>query len=76
MSEEEPPHTSPLSHPSRRREEERCGDGWSFPPPAYARAEERYGSGWSFPSRGVREEEWCGLREKQTSRSSLGPTFS
>jgi hypothetical protein len=37
--EEELPPTSPLSRPSRRREEERCGGDWSFPPPAYTREE-------------------------------------
>jgi hypothetical protein len=38
VEEEEPPSTSPSSRPMkttpRAREEERCGDGWSFPPPA------------------------------------------
>jgi hypothetical protein len=43
VSEEEPPPTSPLSCPSQRREEEWCGDGWSFPPHG-VREEERCGS--------------------------------
>jgi hypothetical protein len=38
--EEEPPPTSPPSHlmkpPPGAREQERCGEGWSFSPPAYA----------------------------------------
>jgi hypothetical protein len=58
VSEEEPAPTSPPSHLSRRREEERCGGGWIFPP------------------LGAREEEWCSSREKQTSRSGLGPASS
>jgi hypothetical protein len=47
--EEEPLPTSPPSRPmkppSGAREEERCGDGWSFPPPTYAREEEQCGGG-------------------------------
>jgi hypothetical protein len=74
--EEEPPPTSSLSRPSQRREEERCDSGWSFPPPTYVREKERYIGGWSFPPRGMREEEWCGSREKQISRSGLGPSSS
>jgi hypothetical protein len=62
--EEEPTPTSPSSHPSRRKEE-RCGDGWSFPPPAYAREEEWCDDSWSFLP--------CGAREKQTFHSGLGP---
>jgi hypothetical protein len=77
---EESPPTSPLSCPIKpapgMMEEERCGGGWSFPPLACAREDERCGGGWSFPPRGMREEERCGLREKQTSRSSLGSASS
>jgi hypothetical protein len=40
VEEEESPPTSPPSRPIQRREEERCGSGWSFPPPAYEREEE------------------------------------
>jgi hypothetical protein len=43
--EEEPSPTSPSSHVSQRREEERCGGDWSFPPPAYVREEERCDDG-------------------------------
>jgi hypothetical protein len=57
------------------REEERCGGGWSFPPRG-AREEERCGGDWSFPPRGAREEERCRSKEKQTSRSGLGPASS
>jgi hypothetical protein len=72
VSEEEPTPTSPLSHPSRRRGEERCGGGWSFPPPIYMREEEWCGGGWSFPPPAyAKEEEQCRSREKQTSRSGL-----
>jgi hypothetical protein len=72
---EEPPPTSSPSRPSWRREEERCGSGWSFPPPAYVREEWCDGS-WSFPPRGAREEERCGSREKQIFHSDLGPASS
>jgi hypothetical protein len=45
--EEEPPPTSLPSHPIKPppgvREEERCGDGWSFPPRG-TREEERCSS--------------------------------
>jgi hypothetical protein len=44
VSEESPP-TSPLSRPSRGREEERCDDGWRFPPLAYMREEEQCSGG-------------------------------
>jgi hypothetical protein len=75
--EEEPPSTSPLSRPMKSppsaREEERCGNGWSFPAPAYVREEERCDGGWSFPPHGAREEERCSSREKQTSCNGLGP---
>jgi hypothetical protein len=78
--EEEPPPTSPPSRPMKPlpgvREEERCGGGWSFPSPTYVREEERCGGDWSFPPRGMREEVWCGSREKQTSHSGLEPTSS
>jgi hypothetical protein len=73
VDEEEPPSTSPPSH---SREEELCSGCWSIPPPAYAREEERCNSGWSFPPRGVREEELSHSREKQISRSGLGPASS
>jgi hypothetical protein len=47
--EDEPPPISPLSRlikPSpSAREEERCGNDWSFPPPTYAREEERCDDG-------------------------------
>jgi hypothetical protein len=47
--EEEPPLTSPPSRPMKPppgvREEERCGDSWSFPPHAYAREDEQYNGG-------------------------------
>jgi hypothetical protein len=43
------PSTSPLSRPIKPppgvREEEWCGGGLSFPPPAYAMEEERCSSG-------------------------------
>jgi hypothetical protein len=57
--EEEPSPTSPPSHPMK--------------PLPSAREEERCGGGWSFIPHGVREEEWCGSREKQTTHSGLGP---
>jgi hypothetical protein len=68
--------TSPLSRPSQRREEEQCGGGWSFTAPAYTREVERCRGGWSFPPRGMREDERCGSREKQTFHSGLGPASS
>jgi hypothetical protein len=46
-------------------------------PPLGMREEERCGGGWSFqPPTYVREEERRGSREKQTSRSGLGPATS
>jgi hypothetical protein len=62
VEEEEPPPTSPPSCPMKA--------------PPSVREEKRCDGGWSFPPRGTREEERCGLREKQTSRSSLGPASS
>jgi hypothetical protein len=73
--EKEPPPTSPPSRPSQRREEW-CSGSCNFPPPAYAREEEQCNGGWSFLPRGTREAERCGSREKQISRSGLGPSFS
>jgi hypothetical protein len=55
------PPTSPLSHPMK-------------PPPSVK--EEQCGGGWSFPPCGMREKEQCGSREKQISRSDLGPASS
>jgi hypothetical protein len=61
--EEESPPTSPLSCPMK--------------PPLGMREEERCGGGWSFQSPTyMREEERRGSREKQTSRSGLGPATS
>jgi hypothetical protein len=50
LEEEEPPPTSLWSRPMK--------------PPAYVREEERCDGDSSFPHPGVKEEEWCGSREK------------
>jgi hypothetical protein len=64
-----------MKHPSYAREEERCGDDWSFPPLTYVREEERCDNGWNIPPYDVREERY-GSKEKQTSRSDLGSASS
>jgi hypothetical protein len=80
--EEEPLGVSEEEESPGVEEEEQCGGPPTSPlscpmkSPPGAREEERCGGGWSFPPRGVREKEWCSLREKQISHSGLGPASS
>jgi hypothetical protein len=61
-----------MKPPPGTTEEEWCGGSCSFPPFVYVREEERCDDGRSFPPRGAREDERCGSRDQQTSRSGLG----
>jgi hypothetical protein len=70
---------------SEEEEEEEEAPGMSEEEPAptsppsclsQRRAVEWCGGDWSFTLLGAMEQEQCGLREKQTSRSGLRPTSS